>query len=603
MREWYKSQPSDELILCLLKKKRLDPHFSYGPIKEIGHICSLEPWDLATESETDSEDQACYFFYEPRYTKSNDAHRATNAGSWKVTRKVSQIEARNGLTGTKKSLTFYLRGLPRKEAITEWGMHEYHVKDDPSYEKEFVLCRIFRRRNKKKKRGISTTDEGESSKQLVSSPQQSPSDHSISNGNHSEESTHTIPQQQLQYHNSISYPRNLNLQNTFAYPQSITDDSPTQLSPGNHLISNRNHNDENIPTNQPLLQIQNHNLISCVGNHSEGTTHTYPQQLPNHNSISYTGNRIEQNMYLLKYPWVMPNYSPTQQLPCDHFISARNYSEEYVPINQQPQPNDNLISHLGNQIEGFSPTNSLLPQNSNLEWQLPLHHPLEMHNSAENTFQEGCQPIGEITSYGGYNRLNDASFSAVQAPISQEQGLKYSNSSFDNCDFSDCQIFSDASPKAFQDESSCGEPGQTLTPHFNPSQSDGEVLAYAVNSSDTNTADNYAWVKEPLLEKDKGLLIGELKSYGGNNRLNEASFSFSDNCDFSDSEIYSDEQLLNCLRAFLDEISREETGKTISPDFNVSKSDGEASAYAKDSSDTNTAYNDAWLKERLENFA
>ncbi|KDO50702.1 hypothetical protein CISIN_1g0155752mg, partial [Citrus sinensis] len=222
--------------------------------------------------------------------------------------------------------------------------------------KEFVLCRIFRRRNKKK-RGISTTDEGESSEQLVSSPQQSPCDHSISNGNHSEESTHTIPQQQLQYHNSISYPRNLNVQNTFAYPQSITDDSPTQLSPGNH---------------------------------SEGTTHTYPQQLPNHNSISYTGNRIEQNMYLLKY---LPNYSPAQQLPCDHFISARNYSEEYVPINQQPQPNDNLISHLGSQIEGFSPTNSLLPQNSNLEWQLPLHHPLEIHNSAENPFRKDVSQL------------------------------------------------------------------------------------------------------------------------------------------------------------------------------------------------------------------
>ncbi|KAL9459586.1 hypothetical protein AB3S75_002899 [Citrus x aurantiifolia] len=61
MGQGYKFQPSDELSVSLLKEKRLDPHFSYGPIKDIGHICSLEPEDLATESETESADQACTF--------------------------------------------------------------------------------------------------------------------------------------------------------------------------------------------------------------------------------------------------------------------------------------------------------------------------------------------------------------------------------------------------------------------------------------------------------------------------------------------------------------------------------------------------------------
>ena len=48
MGQGYKFQPSDELIVSLLKEKRLDPHFLYGPIKDIGHICNLEPGDLAS---------------------------------------------------------------------------------------------------------------------------------------------------------------------------------------------------------------------------------------------------------------------------------------------------------------------------------------------------------------------------------------------------------------------------------------------------------------------------------------------------------------------------------------------------------------------------
>ncbi|KAH9668830.1 hypothetical protein KPL70_021539 [Citrus sinensis] len=145
MESGYKFQPSDELILRLLKEKRLNPHFSHHPIKDIDHICSLEPWDLPTESKTESEDQVFYFFYEPRYKyrNSNRVDRRTEAGQWKITSKDSQIEAGNGLTGTKKFLTFYCRGPDSKVPVkTDWVVHEYHAKDDPRYEKEFVLCCI-----------------------------------------------------------------------------------------------------------------------------------------------------------------------------------------------------------------------------------------------------------------------------------------------------------------------------------------------------------------------------------------------------------------------------------------------------------------------------
>ena len=128
------------------------------------------------------------------------------------------------------------------------------------------MCRIQRKRNKRRKDGISTTDEGEPSEQLVSPPQQSPS-HSISNGYHSEQNTHTIHQPQLQNHSSISFPT---VQNTIY--QSITNDTPTQLSVSEHSISKRDHNGEKIPANQPLPQ-----------NHSKETTLKYPQQPPNRN--------------------------------------------------------------------------------------------------------------------------------------------------------------------------------------------------------------------------------------------------------------------------------------------------------------------------------
>ncbi|KAL9459594.1 hypothetical protein AB3S75_002906 [Citrus x aurantiifolia] len=82
----YKFQPSNEQILYLLVEKRLNPHFSHHPIKDIVDICSLEPWDLARESKTESEDQVWYFFCEPyyKYRKSNRAHRRTKQGTGKL---------------------------------------------------------------------------------------------------------------------------------------------------------------------------------------------------------------------------------------------------------------------------------------------------------------------------------------------------------------------------------------------------------------------------------------------------------------------------------------------------------------------------------------
>ncbi|KAH9775928.1 hypothetical protein KPL71_006550 [Citrus sinensis] len=157
----FRFQPSNEQIFCLLEKKRLNPHFSHHTIKDIDDICGLEPWDLAGASKTESEDRVCYFFCKPcyKYKKSTRAHRRTNAGYWKVTGRGSKIKTRNGLSGTKKILTFQYHGPASKKAKIGWVMHEYHVNDDPSYKVNDLINsqRAFQGENSRKDTGQTLT--------------------------------------------------------------------------------------------------------------------------------------------------------------------------------------------------------------------------------------------------------------------------------------------------------------------------------------------------------------------------------------------------------------------------------------------------------------
>ncbi|KAL9462488.1 hypothetical protein AB3S75_000485 [Citrus x aurantiifolia] len=442
MESGYKFQPSDELILRLLKVKRLNPHFSHHPIKDIDHICSLEPWDLPTESKTESEDQVFYFFYEPRYKyrNSNRVDRRTEAGQWKITSEDSHIEAGNGLTGTKKFLTFYCRGPDSKVPVkTDWLMHEYHVKDDPHYEKEFVLCCIKRKRNKKKKRGISTIDEGGSSQQLVFPPHQSPSDRSISNGIHSEKNTPTIPPQQ-----PPQQPQELLLVGEF-----------------NAYGSYKWRNDSSFSAMQtPISQEQE--LI--YSNSSFDNCDFSDCQIDSDEQVNY----------------------PIDSLRAFQDVNSRKETGQTPIPDFNPSKSDGEASAYA---EDGSETNT----SDNDAWVKEL-----LDNDQRLL-------VGELKSYDGHNGLIDASFSAVQTPISQEQELIYSNSSFDNCHFSDYQIYRDEQvnhlinfPRAFPDENSRKETGQTLTSDFNLSKSDGEASAGADDSSGRNMAYNDAWIKQLL---------------------------------------------------------------------------------------------------------
>ncbi|GAY49686.1 hypothetical protein CUMW_121030 [Citrus unshiu] len=148
----FRFHPTDEEIILLLTLKRFDPGFSVRTIKEID-LYSFEPWELPWHSEIQSEEEVWYFFCEPyyKYAKSKRAHRRTKEGYWKKTGNGSKIKRKYSteVIGTKKILSFLRDDTAAKKAKTEWVIHEIAVEDSPDYEKDFVVCRLERKRDKK----------------------------------------------------------------------------------------------------------------------------------------------------------------------------------------------------------------------------------------------------------------------------------------------------------------------------------------------------------------------------------------------------------------------------------------------------------------------
>ncbi|KAK9187725.1 hypothetical protein WN944_019123 [Citrus x changshan-huyou] len=136
----FRFYPTDEEIIRLLKKKRLDPAFFVHTIKEIDFY-SFEPWELPCHSEIQSEEEVWYFFCEPdyKYAKSRRVNRGTNEGTWKKTGNGSKIKRKYSteVIGTKRILSFSRHDSASKKAKTEWVMHEITVEDDPDY-KQFA---------------------------------------------------------------------------------------------------------------------------------------------------------------------------------------------------------------------------------------------------------------------------------------------------------------------------------------------------------------------------------------------------------------------------------------------------------------------------------
>ncbi|KAL5813992.1 hypothetical protein ACOSQ3_024777 [Xanthoceras sorbifolium] len=154
----YRFHPTpEELIGHFLKKKRLDPDFFVQKIKDV-NFYDHEPSELPGILATQADDQDCHFFCEPdyKYGNSKRVNRRTRGGNWKVTGKKRDIKDKHKkVIGWKITLVFYHGSGNSKEARTNWVMHEYHIKHDPLFKREFVVVRV--RRNRDTKHDTSST--------------------------------------------------------------------------------------------------------------------------------------------------------------------------------------------------------------------------------------------------------------------------------------------------------------------------------------------------------------------------------------------------------------------------------------------------------------
>nr|UBT01626.1 NAC transcription factor 22 [Litchi chinensis] len=150
----YRFHPTpEELINHYLRKKRLDPDFSVQKIKEV-NLYDYEPSELAGLLPVEADEPEWHFFCEPEYKYGNSkrVNRRTRGGNWKVTGKKRDVKDKHKrVIGWKITLVFYEGSGNSREARTNWVMHEYHIKDDSGFKKEFVVVRIKINRNTKHK--------------------------------------------------------------------------------------------------------------------------------------------------------------------------------------------------------------------------------------------------------------------------------------------------------------------------------------------------------------------------------------------------------------------------------------------------------------------
>ncbi|XP_031254893.1 NAC domain-containing protein 96-like isoform X2 [Pistacia vera] len=157
--------PTDQEIIRLLVEKRRDPSITVHAIYET-NIYDFEPPELSRLSTIQSDKKWCNFFCAPKYINAGrkSVYRATKTGYWKLTGEGYPIKDKRSkkVIGYKRVLVFYERPGGPKEIKTDWVMHQFTAADSPLYKKDFVVCRVKKPGNKKRR--ISTTVGGQQRK-------------------------------------------------------------------------------------------------------------------------------------------------------------------------------------------------------------------------------------------------------------------------------------------------------------------------------------------------------------------------------------------------------------------------------------------------------
>ncbi|KAL1367151.1 hypothetical protein HN51_021210 [Arachis hypogaea] len=176
----FRFKPTDEeLVSYYLNHKLLNDNFPINIIPDID-LCKVEPWQIPALSKIKSDDPEWFFFSgrDYKYGKSKRSNRATKGGYWKATGQDRYIKERGttNVIGSKKTLVFYSGRVPNG-VKTNWVIHEYHATTFDDSQRNFVLCRLMKKAERKSEDGTDAQacDEGEPSTHMEEADESVPS--------------------------------------------------------------------------------------------------------------------------------------------------------------------------------------------------------------------------------------------------------------------------------------------------------------------------------------------------------------------------------------------------------------------------------------------
>ncbi|KAJ8639242.1 hypothetical protein MRB53_015936 [Persea americana] len=146
----FRFYPRDDELVCHYLYKRIANEMQpLETMVEIDlHIC--EPWQLPDEAMLGANEWYFFSFRDHKYATGVRANRMTKSGYWKATGKDRPVfdPTTHKIVGMRKTLVFYLERAPNGKK-TGWVMHEFRLESLHMPPKEdWVLCRVFHRRNK-----------------------------------------------------------------------------------------------------------------------------------------------------------------------------------------------------------------------------------------------------------------------------------------------------------------------------------------------------------------------------------------------------------------------------------------------------------------------
>lgn len=170
----FRFHPTDEeLIMYYLRYQATSKPCPVSIIPEVD-LYKFDPWELPEKAEFGENE---WYFFTPRdrkYPNGVRPNRAAVSGYWKATGTDKAIYSASKYVGVKKALVFY-KGKPPKGVKTDWIMHEYRLNESRSQPNkqsgsmrldDWVLCRIYKKKNMGKTMEMMKAEEEESEAQI-----------------------------------------------------------------------------------------------------------------------------------------------------------------------------------------------------------------------------------------------------------------------------------------------------------------------------------------------------------------------------------------------------------------------------------------------------